>query len=193
MPTVAARTFFEAGLKFADLGFRAQTRGGARPAGRHVGLCSTTTSPAGAATPASSSRTGARTARCASSRCCAHTGPARKRIETIIAVALSPAQRRSRHPRLEFSGPGRLAVQREVDQQRFEILYESALGIVHDARQAQTYAAWAVYVFVGYESHPALRSADVRVDLHHDARRTCQAGASPMCPRRSAHSDVRRC
>lgn len=47
--------------------------------------------------------------------------------------------------------PDVLAVQREVDQQRFEILYESALGIVHDARQAQTYAAWAVYVFVGYE------------------------------------------
>ena len=44
-----------------------------------------------------------------------------------------------------------LTVQREVDQQRFDILYDSALEIVKDPRQAEVYAAWAVYVFVGYE------------------------------------------
>ncbi len=43
------------------------------------------------------------------------------------------------------------AVQVEVDELRFEILRESALEILRDERQAELFAAWSLYVLVGYE------------------------------------------
>ncbi|OBB48615.1 MULTISPECIES: TetR/AcrR family transcriptional regulator [unclassified Mycobacterium] len=42
-------------------------------------------------------------------------------------------------------------VQVAVDQQRFDILYESAFEILENKRQAQLFAESAVYVFIGYE------------------------------------------
>lgn len=76
----------------------------------------------------------------------------RKRIEAIIEVALSLPHGAEAAIRAWSSvDPDVLEVQREVDQQRFDILYESAFDIVRDERQAQIYAAWAVYVFVGFE------------------------------------------
>jgi hypothetical protein len=42
-------------------------------------------------------------------------------------------------------------VQVAVDQQRFEVMYESAFEILRHKRQAQMFAAWAVYLLVGYE------------------------------------------
>lgn len=76
----------------------------------------------------------------------------RKRIEAIIEVALSLPHGAEAAIRAWSSvDPEVLAVQREVDQQRFDILYESAFDIVKDERQAQIYAAWSVYVFVGFE------------------------------------------
>ena len=38
-----------------------------------------------------------------------------------------------------------------VDQQRFDIMYESAFEVLHNKRQAQLFAAWGVYLLVGYE------------------------------------------
>jgi AcrR family transcriptional regulator len=52
-----------------------------------------------------------------------------------------------------------LAVQREVDKERFDVIYDSAFEIVGDTRQAQTYASWALYVFVGYEQATLPREA----------------------------------
>lgn len=76
----------------------------------------------------------------------------RKRIEAIIAVGLwLPHSAESAIRAWSSVDPHVGAVQREVDQQRFDILYQSAMEIVHDPVQAKTYAAWAVYVFVGYE------------------------------------------
>lgn len=86
----------------------------------------------------------------------------RKRIENIIAVALTlPHSAEAAIRSWSSVDPEVLAVQKEVDQQRFEILYDSAFEIVGDARQAQTYAAWAVYVFVGYEQ--AMLPKDLRM------------------------------
>ncbi len=86
----------------------------------------------------------------------------RKRIEAIIAVALTlPHSAEAAIRSWSSVDPDVLAVQREVDQQRFDILYDSAFDIVNDARQAQTYAAWAVYVFVGYEQ--ATLAKDLRM------------------------------
>lgn len=76
----------------------------------------------------------------------------RKRIEEIITVALTLPHNAEAAIRAWSSVNAEvLTVQQEVDQQRFDILYDSALGMVGDARQAQCYAAWAVYVFVGLE------------------------------------------
>ena len=84
----------------------------------------------------------------------------RRRIEAIIEVALSLLHRAESAIRAWSSvDPEVLAVQREVDQQRFEILYDSAFEIVGDAGQAHTYAAWAVYVFIGYEQAMLPREA----------------------------------
>jgi AcrR family transcriptional regulator len=77
---------------------------------------------------------------------------ARRRIEAIIDVALQlPHSAEAAIRAWSSVDPEVLAVQREVDQERFDILYESGLEIVGDERQAQIYAAWSVYVFVGYE------------------------------------------
>ena len=79
-------------------------------------------------------------------------GDPRRRIEVIIEIALAlPHGAEAAIRSWSSVDPDVLAVQREVDQQRFDILYDSALEIVGDARQAEVYAAWAVYVFVGYE------------------------------------------
>lgn len=76
----------------------------------------------------------------------------RRRIEAIIAVALSLPHNAEAAIRAWSSvDPDVARVQAEVDQERFEIIYQSALAIVGEVRQAQTYAAWSVFVFVGYE------------------------------------------
>ncbi len=76
----------------------------------------------------------------------------RRRIESIIAVALTLPHGAEAAIRAWSSVDAEvLAVQREVDQQRYDILYESALDIVGHPAQARTYASWSVDVFVGYE------------------------------------------
>lgn len=49
------------------------------------------------------------------------------------------------------------AVQVAVDQQRFDVLYEAAYEILQHKRQAQLFAAWAVYLFIGYEQSTLTR------------------------------------
>lgn len=76
----------------------------------------------------------------------------RRRIQAIINVALSlPHSAEAAIRAWSSVDPEVLAVQREVDQERFDVIYEAAFDIAGDARQAKTYAAWSVYVFVGYE------------------------------------------
>lgn len=50
-------------------------------------------------------------------------------------------------------------VQVAVDQQRFDVLYESAFEILQHKRGAQLFAECAVYVFVGYEQTTLSRDA----------------------------------
>ncbi len=76
----------------------------------------------------------------------------RRRIEAIIEVGLAlPHGAEAAIRSWSSVDPHVLSVQTEVDRQRFTILYESANEIVHDQRQAEVYASWAVYVFIGYE------------------------------------------
>jgi AcrR family transcriptional regulator len=46
-----------------------------------------------------------------------------------------------------------------VDQHRFDILCESAFEILHNKRQAQLFAAWGVYLLVGYEQATLARDS----------------------------------
>lgn len=91
----------------------------------------------------------------------AQPGP-RRRIEAIIEVGLSlPHSAEAAIRAWSSLDPDVLAVQREVDQERFDVLYEAAFDIVGDARQAQTFAAWAIYVFVGYEQSTLPREPQI--------------------------------
>jgi AcrR family transcriptional regulator len=76
----------------------------------------------------------------------------RKRIEAIIEAAISMPHGAEAAIRSWSSVDQEVrAVQLEVDQQRFEITYESALEIAHDEGQAHAYATLATYLFIGYE------------------------------------------
>lgn len=76
----------------------------------------------------------------------------RRRIQAIIEVALVlPHGAEAAIRSWSSVDPEVHKVQRQVDQQRFDVLYDSAMEIVADERQAQVYANWAVMVFVGYE------------------------------------------
>ena len=76
----------------------------------------------------------------------------RRRIQVAIDVALSLPHNAEAAIRAWSSvDPDVMRVQTEVDRERFEIVYNSALEIVGDPRQAEVYASWAMFVFVGYE------------------------------------------
>lgn len=77
---------------------------------------------------------------------------ARCRILAIIDVALTLPHGAEAAIRAWSSvDPEVYAIQREVDQERFDVIYDAAFDISGDARQAETYAAQSIYVFVGYE------------------------------------------
>jgi AcrR family transcriptional regulator len=42
-------------------------------------------------------------------------------------------------------------IQVKVDQQRYDIMYSSALELLHNRQQAEMFARWAVYLLVGHE------------------------------------------
>ena len=76
----------------------------------------------------------------------------RKRIDTLIQAALTLPHGAEAAIRVWSSiDPQVRTVQAEVDRQRFEAMYESALEILRNERQAKLFAAWAVYLLVGYE------------------------------------------
>jgi AcrR family transcriptional regulator len=85
----------------------------------------------------------------------------RRRIDTLIQVAFTLPHGAEAAIRVWSSvDPAVYPVQVAVDQQRFDILYESAFEILQSKRQAQTFAAWGVYVLVGYEQVALARDSD---------------------------------
>jgi AcrR family transcriptional regulator len=76
----------------------------------------------------------------------------RQRIATLIVVGLSLPHGAEAAIRVWSSVDAHVhEVQVAVDQQRFDILYESAFEILEDKRRAQLFASWGVYLLVGYE------------------------------------------
>ncbi|ABK67982.1 TetR/AcrR family transcriptional regulator [Mycobacterium avium subsp. hominissuis] len=76
----------------------------------------------------------------------------RRRIDRIIDIGLNlPHGAEAAIRAWSSTDPEVYAVQKEVDQERHRILRDSAVQILHDDRQAQLFADWAVYLLVGYE------------------------------------------
>lgn len=76
----------------------------------------------------------------------------RRRIDSIIDIGLSlPHGAEAAIRAWSGADPDVHAVQVDVDNERHQILRESAVQILHDERQAQLFADWAVYLLVGYE------------------------------------------
>lgn len=76
----------------------------------------------------------------------------RRRIDGMIDIGLNLPHGAEAAIRAWSSlDPDVLAVQVEVDTARQNVLGESALEILHDERQAELFANWAVYLLVGYE------------------------------------------
>ncbi len=85
----------------------------------------------------------------------------RKRIDTLIQVGLElPHGAEAAIRSWSSVDPDVHAVQVAVDQQRFDIMYESAFEILQNKRQARLFAAWGVYLLVGYEQATLPRDTD---------------------------------
>jgi AcrR family transcriptional regulator len=76
----------------------------------------------------------------------------RQRIDSLIQAGLTLPHGAEAAIRVWSSiDPQVRSVQAEVDRQRFEAMHESALEILKNDRRAELFAAWAVYLLVGYE------------------------------------------
>ncbi len=76
----------------------------------------------------------------------------RKRIDSLVQTGLALPHGAEAAIRVWSSiDPQVHAVQSAVDSQRFATVYESALQILQSERQAELFAAWALYLLVGYE------------------------------------------
>jgi AcrR family transcriptional regulator len=76
----------------------------------------------------------------------------RRRIDTLIQLGLSlPHGAEAAIRAWGSADPEVHAVQTEVDRQRFDIMHQSALEIMHNERQARLFASWSMYLLVGYE------------------------------------------
>ncbi|HEX7323631.1 MAG TPA: TetR/AcrR family transcriptional regulator [Mycobacterium sp.] len=75
-----------------------------------------------------------------------------RRIDQIIQIGLAlPHGAEAAIRAWSSADPEVHGVQAQVDQERFDILRESALEVLHDRRQAQLFASWGMYLLVGYE------------------------------------------
>jgi AcrR family transcriptional regulator len=85
----------------------------------------------------------------------------RRRIDTLIRVGLMLPHGAEAAIRAWSSvDPQVYTVQAAVDQQRFDIMYQSAFEILQHKRQAELFAAWAVYLLVGFEQATLPRDTD---------------------------------
>jgi AcrR family transcriptional regulator len=85
----------------------------------------------------------------------------RRRIDTLIRAGLTLPHGAEAAIRVWSSvDPQVYPAQAAVDQQRFDMMYESAFEILQSKRRAQLFAAWGVYLLVGYEQATLQRDSD---------------------------------
>jgi AcrR family transcriptional regulator len=81
----------------------------------------------------------------------AETDP-RRRIDSLIQVGLELPHGAEAAIRAWSSlDPDVYDIQVKVDQQRYDVMYSSALEILQNRDQAEMFARWAVYLLVGHE------------------------------------------
>ena len=79
-------------------------------------------------------------------------GGPRERFEAGIKPALSfPHNAEAAIRAWSSVDPYVLKIQTEVDQQRFDFVYEIAMEMVHVPRQAEAFAQWCMYILIGFE------------------------------------------
>jgi hypothetical protein len=84
--------------------------------------------------------------------CSRHTPDPRRRIDQLIHNGLNLPHGAEAAIRTWSSlDPDVHAAQQEVDARRHDILREAALEVLHDERQADVFADWAIYLLIGYE------------------------------------------
>lgn len=84
-----------------------------------------------------------------------------RRVETLIREALALPHGAEAAIRVWSSlDPDVYTVQSVVDRLRYDILFEAAREIIGDDRNAGYFAAWGVYVIVGYEQSTLPRDGD---------------------------------
>lgn len=84
----------------------------------------------------------------------------RERLDHLLQIGLTLPHGAEAAIRGWGSADARVhAVQAEVDQQRFDVMFESALEILQDKRQAQLFASSALYLLIGYEQAQLPRDA----------------------------------
>jgi AcrR family transcriptional regulator len=85
----------------------------------------------------------------------------RVRIDRLISEALALPHGAEAAIRVWSSIDSEVyAVQADVDRQRFDVLRESALEILDSEHQARLFAAWGIYLLVGYEQTLLPRNRD---------------------------------
>jgi AcrR family transcriptional regulator len=76
----------------------------------------------------------------------------RRRIDSLIQVGLElPHSAEAAIRAWSSLDPDVYDIQVKVDQQRYDIMYSSALELLQNSHQAEMFARWAVYLLVGHE------------------------------------------
>lgn len=75
-----------------------------------------------------------------------------ERVSLLIQVGLAlPHGAESAIRTWSSVNPEVRPIQEEVDNNRYTIVYESALELLGNQEQAQGFASWAIYILIGYE------------------------------------------
>ncbi|OBG85113.1 TetR family transcriptional regulator [Mycobacterium sp. NS-7484] len=99
------------------------------------------------------------------------------RIETLIVETLDLPHGAEAAIRVWSSlDPDVYAVQAVVDQLRFDILFESALELIGDERNARYFAAWGVFLIVGFEQSTLPRDTETLRWITTQMRDALEAG-----------------
>ncbi len=85
----------------------------------------------------------------------------RRRIDSLIQIGLElPHGAEAAIRSWSSVDPDVHAIQVQVDQERFDIMYRSAFEILQNHHQARMFARWAVYLLVGYEQATLARNTE---------------------------------
>ncbi|ORA36379.1 TetR/AcrR family transcriptional regulator [Mycobacterium aquaticum] len=106
-----------------------------------------------------------------------------RRIDTLIAEALALPHGAEAAIRVWSSlDPDVYTVQAVVDQLRFDVIYESAREIIGDEANARHFAAWGVYLIVGYEQSTLPRNTEALQWITDQLRDSLESGRFTPAP-----------